>query len=127
MFHALSFQAQDQAKAAYKNNYPLSDEGVDWILLIGPYWLPKKFGPFSEAESTVRAHKVSDSADFEETLKLLELMDGPPPILDELYLLDTEESFTRLGEIIASTDQFAQPFIQAMSAGMSLQTRGCIP
>jgi len=129
LFHALSFQAQNQAKAAYKNGYPLSDDGVDWILLIGPYWLPKKFGPFSEAQSTVRAHKISDSADFEETLNLLEAMDGPPPILDELYLLGTEESFTRLGQIIASTDQLAQPFIDAMSAGASksLHIQGYIP
>ena len=64
------------------------------------------------AESTVRAHKTSDTADFEETLNLLEVMYGPPPILDELYLLGTEEPITRLGQIIASTDRLAQPFIQ---------------
>ncbi|KAF8315781.1 uncharacterized protein EI90DRAFT_3087371, partial [Cantharellus anzutake] len=28
MFHSLSFQAQNQAKAAYKNEYPLSPNGV---------------------------------------------------------------------------------------------------
>ncbi|KAN0087872.1 hypothetical protein V8E55_006493 [Tylopilus felleus] len=118
-FHSLSFQAQNQAKAAYKSGHPLSDDGIYWILLIGPYWLPKKIGPFSEAESTVRAYKRSDSADFEETLKLLERMRGPPPTLDELYLLGTEESFTRLEQIIASTDQLAQPLIQAMSADLA--------
>ena len=127
LFHSLSFQAQNQAKAAYKNGYPLSDHGIDWILLIAPYWLPKKFGPFSDAESTVCAHKISDSADFEETLNLLEVMHSLPPILDELYLLSTEESFTRLGQIIASTDQLAQPLIQAMSAGKSLQTQDYLP
>ena len=129
LFHVLSFQAQNQAKAAYKNRYPLSDDGIDWILLIRPYWLPKKFGPFSEAQNTVRAHKISDSADFEETLNLLEAMNNPPPILDKLYLLGTEESFTRLGQIIASTDQLAQPFIKAMSASVSksLHIQGYIP
>ncbi len=127
LFHSLSFQAQDQAKAAYKNDYPFSHNGVDWILLIGPYWLHKKFGPFSEAESTVRAHKTSDSEDFEESLKLLELMRSPAPILNELYLLGTEESSNRLERVIASTDGFAQPVIQAMSAGTSLHTQGCMP
>ena len=116
LFHILSFQAENQAKAAYKNGYPLSDNGVQWILLVGPYWVPKMFGPFSEAESTVRAHKTSGSADFEATMELLNQMEGPPPQLDELYLLSTQESFSRLEEIIASTDQLAQPFTQTMTS-----------
>ena len=56
---------------------------------------------FSEAESTVRAHKTSGSADFE---------------LDELCLLGAQESFSQLEEIIASTDHLTQPFIQAMTS-----------
>jgi hypothetical protein len=115
-FHTLYFQAENQAKAAYKNGYPLSDNGIQWILLVGPYWIPKMFGPFSEAESTVRAYKRSESADFEEMMILLNRMKGPPPELDELYLLSTQESFNRLEEIIASTDQLAQPFIQAIAS-----------
>ena len=34
-----AFQAQDQAKAAIKNQYPLLGVTVQWILLIGPYWV----------------------------------------------------------------------------------------
>jgi len=113
LFHILSFQAENQAKAVYKNGYPLSGNGIQWILLVGPYWIPKMFGPFSEAESTVRAHKTSGSADFEATM---ELLNQTPPQLDELYLLGTQESFNRLEEIIASTDQLAQPFTQAMTS-----------
>jgi hypothetical protein len=116
MFHTLSFQAQNQAKAAYKNGYPLSPNGVQWILLIGPYWTPKTFGPFSEAESTVRAHKLSGSADFAASLNLISQMQGPAPMLTELYLLGTPESFNRLEQIIASTDHLAQPFVQAMTS-----------
>ena len=56
-FHRLYFQAQDQAKAAIKGQYPLLGGTVQWILLIGPYWVPVMFGPFTEAELTVRAHK----------------------------------------------------------------------
>ena len=74
------------------------------------------FGPFSEAESTVRAHKTSGSANFEATMELLNQMEGPPPQLDKLYLLGTRESFSRLEEIIISTDQLAQPFTQAMTS-----------
>ena len=38
LFHILSFQAENQARAAYKNGYPLSDNGgIQWILLVGPY------------------------------------------------------------------------------------------
>jgi hypothetical protein len=76
----------------------------------------KMFGPFSEAESTVRAHKTSESADYEATMELLSRMEGPSPQLNELYLLGTQESFSRLEEIISSADQLAQPFTQAMTS-----------
>ena len=94
LFQILSFQAENQAKAAYKNGYPLSGNGIQWILLVGPYWIPKIFGPFSEAQSTVHAHKTSGSANLEAMMELLNQMEGPPPQLDELYLLGTQESFS---------------------------------
>ncbi|KAI9453196.1 hypothetical protein HD554DRAFT_2043438 [Boletus coccyginus] len=115
-FHTLSFQAEDQAKAAYKNKYPLSDSGVQWILLAGPYWTPKTFGPFSEAKSSVRALKISGSGDFEVTTEFVDRMQRTPSELDELYLPGTQESFNQLEEIIASTDQLAQPFMEAMTS-----------
>ncbi|KAH8997400.1 hypothetical protein EDB92DRAFT_1420401 [Lactarius akahatsu] len=40
-FRDTLFRAENQAKAAYKNNFPLSKKGVQWILLVGPHWLPK--------------------------------------------------------------------------------------
>jgi hypothetical protein len=52
----------------------------------------------------------------------LDPMQNPPPELDELYLLGTQESFARLEEIFASTDELAQPFIEAMTSGTSLHT-----
>jgi hypothetical protein len=45
-FHTLYFQAQDQAKAAIKGQYPLLGDTVQWILVVGPYWVPVVFGPF---------------------------------------------------------------------------------
>ncbi|KAH9031933.1 hypothetical protein EDB85DRAFT_1890948 [Lactarius pseudohatsudake] len=110
LFHCLYFQAQTQAKAAYKNSYPLTNDGVQWILVVGPYWLPKIFGPFSEAELGVR-NKHSDNADIVETTRLIQEMNKPPPELEELYLLGTLESYNRLEGIIASTDELAKPFI----------------
>jgi hypothetical protein len=75
------------------------------------------FGPFLEAESTVRAHKKgSDSADYEELERTLDAMHGAPRELQELYLLNTNESFDRLEGILASTDHLAQPYINAMSS-----------
>ena len=45
-FHQLSLQAKNQAKAAIKNNYPIANNStiIQWILLIGPYWIPVTFG-----------------------------------------------------------------------------------
>ena len=78
--------------------------------------MPKIFGPFSEAESTVRAHKVSGSADFDAAASLMSRIEAQPPVLTELYLLGTPESYNRLEQIIASTDHSAQPLILAMTS-----------
>ena len=122
LFHQLSLQAENNAKTAYEKQFPLSDNGIQWILLVGPYWTPKSFGPFSADESTVCAHETSDSSNPEAAMEPLDPMQNPPPELDELYLLGTQESFARLEEIFASTDELAQPFIEAMTSGTSLHT-----
>jgi hypothetical protein len=86
----------------------MAKDGIWWILLVGPYWTPTKFGPFSEAELGVR-HKLSDSADSGERMGRVDAKNSPPPTLTELYLLSTPESYNRLEEIIASTDTLAKP------------------
>lgn len=116
-FHTLYFQAQDQAKAAIKGQYPLLGGTVQWILLIGPYWVPVEFGPFTEAELTVRAHKKeSPSGDWLVQAIINKQKDGPPHSLAELNLLCENSSFTRLEQIISGTDVHAQPFINALMA-----------
>ena len=68
-FHRLSFQARNQAKAAIKNKSPIANNGVtvQWILLIGPYWVSETFGLFTKAELSVRAFKESGvDADWDE-------------------------------------------------------------
>ena len=56
---------------------------------------------------------MSDSSDSEVPVGLMDRMKSSPPQHD--YLLSTQQSFDRL-EVTASTDQFAKPFIQAMTS-----------
>lgn len=117
-FHTLYFQVMDQAKAAYKNQYPLCEDGFYCILLVGPYWTVEKFGPFTEAELSVRALKKSDSGDQEATARLTKSMEKLRE-LSQLYIFNSEESYNRLEEILISTDEAAQPYITAMSKPVS--------
>jgi hypothetical protein len=116
-FHTLYFQAQDQAKAAIKGQYPLLGGTVQWILLIGPYWVPVIFGPFTEDELTVRAHKKeSPSGDWLAQVILNRERDGSPRPLTELNLLCDDNSFARLEQIISATDALAKPLVNALVA-----------
>lgn len=106
-FHRLFFQAKNQAKAAIKNHYPINGNTVDWILLVGPYWRVCTFGPFSEAELTVRGHKQTESADFVETLEEQARINTRPLALSDLFLLSTTESHDHLQALLAATDAAA--------------------
>jgi hypothetical protein len=117
VFHTLYFQAQDQAKAAYKNRCPLSEDGIDWLLVVGPYWTPVTFGPFSDAEVSVRAYKLSDSGDHVAMSKVLAALRRNPRRLQELYILNSDKSFRRLGQIFRSTDHLPEPYITATTSG----------
>lgn len=113
-FHRLSFQAKNQAKAAIKNNYPIASN-IQWILLIGPYWIPVTFGPFTNAELSVRAFKESASAYLEDFVLEQDRVKADSLPLQELYLLCEDASDQRLEQIIALTDGGAQPLINAMA------------
>lgn len=122
-FHALLFQAKNQAKAAIKSQYA-HDNTVQWILLIGPYWMPVTFGPFTAAELTVRAHKPSPSADWLESVKEARSIDSLPPPLPELFLLCESASTEHLEAVIASTDAIAEPLINALTCSCLYTTTG---
>ena len=111
-FHAFSFQARDRAKAAIKK-YTFFDT-VDWIVLIGAYWIHLPFGPFTEAQLTARALKPSPSADWLETFAEERRRSGPVPPLPGLFFLCEEDSRKRLEAILASTDGEAQRLIDAL-------------
>jgi len=105
-FHFLSLQAEDQAKAVVKNGHVPYNCTVPYLLFIGPYWTHQIFGPFNEAQLTVRNHKPSDSGDFYETLKAARRAEKQPT-RRKLFLLGTVESALELEDIITSTDVFA--------------------
>ena len=112
-FHGLSFQAKDQAKAAIKNGSVHSNT-AQWISLVGPYWTPVTFGPFTAAELTVQAHKPCLSANWLETLHEQHRVQGNPPQLNELYCLCDNASYECLEVIFVSTNTDAQPLIDAL-------------
>lgn len=114
VFHKLVYQAE--AKAAIKNYYPISHGAntVHWILLVGSYWVPVTFGPFTDAQMTVRPHKTSPSADWKESAMERRRVTGPPTALQENFLLCEDASAQRLEEILASTDRDAEPLINAL-------------
>lgn len=116
-FHTLYFQVQDQAKAAIKGQYPMLGCTVQWILLIGPYWVPVEFGPFTEAELTIRSHrKESPSGDWLAQVIINMQKAGAPRTLTELNLLCEDTSFARLEQIILATDAHAQPLMNVLMA-----------
>ena len=90
-FHLLRMQAKDQAKAVVKNRHFPRTQLVPYLLFIGPYWTFEEFGPFSEAELTVRSGKPSDSGDFFKTVQAAIQAKAKPKKL-KLFLLGTLES-----------------------------------
>jgi hypothetical protein len=107
-FHAMSFQARDQAKAAIKNKGTYSDS-VNWLLLVGLYWMPVRLGPFTKAELTVQALKPSPSGDWSQTI-MEDSKRRSEPVLPgpELYLLSEVDSYDRLEGILAETENSGQ-------------------
>ena len=105
-FHLLYLQAEDQIKAAIKNRYQPLPKIVHWTVIIGPYWTPVTFGPFSDAELTVRSYKkASSTADWRAQSK----MDGG--------MVD----YALLHQLLAETDRAAQPLINALQCEFRVQ------
>lgn len=117
-FYYVFLQAMNQAKAAIKNQWSILPGSVHWLLAVGPYWRPVVFGPFTEDELEVRALKPTGSADWlasineQDKAEKLKLKTKIP----ELFLLGDEASFTRLEQLIASTDTTANALTAARIA-----------
>jgi hypothetical protein len=114
-FFTVRLQAEDQAKATFKNGYPFnSARPIYWILVVGPYWTPIQLGPFSPADLTVRSHKTLSSKDFMARVKIEELKPQPPPNVPELYHFNLGTSYCQLEEILKETNDAAAPYIDHM-------------
>jgi hypothetical protein len=105
-FHVLYYQGEDQAKAAIKGKMTFSNT-LPFLLFVGPYWVHVRYGPFSEAQLTVRTHKPSPSADWVEANKAMRRLKAAP-VERRLFLLGTADSAAELEKIIAATDSVAQ-------------------
>lgn len=85
---------------------------MPWILIVGPYWVPVIFGPFTDTELDIRLNNLDDDGDWEETDMAL-MAQSWDWDLPELYLLCDATSFARLEQIISATDALAQPLRDA--------------
>jgi hypothetical protein len=94
ILHAATFQAEDQAKAAIKNE-KMPNKPLLWLMFIGPYFTIIQLGGFSEGELSTRSHKPNDSGDFVESIKILIRKDSDP-VVHDLYLLGTPEAAAKL-------------------------------
>lgn len=101
-FHDAYFQGEDQAKAAIKGGKMFSNT-IHYLLFVGPYWTSVTYGPFTPAQLNIRTHKPSDSGDFREAAVAARRLAGPPTPR-KLCLLGTDESRTKLEDIISLTD-----------------------
>jgi len=52
-----------QTKAAIKNGAVPYNEVIEWIISVGPYFIIRRFGPFTQAELDTRGHRPNDSGD----------------------------------------------------------------
>ncbi|KIK66602.1 hypothetical protein GYMLUDRAFT_238862 [Collybiopsis luxurians FD-317 M1] len=90
-FNQAAVQASDQIKACIKSNM-LSNTITVWIVMVGPYFIFKKWGPFTPAELRTRGHRPNDSGDYTVANKLREIRESDSPITEPIYQLKTYES-----------------------------------
>jgi hypothetical protein len=110
-FLSVYTQSEDQAKAAFKNECCFITP-IPWILAVGPYWTCVQFGPFTEAQLTVRTHKKADSESYKARIEL-NLRNGSQSFkLPFLDIFGTKRSYQRLENIIKSTDKLAEELVK---------------
>ena len=90
-FSLASRQALDQVKAAIKKGAVPYDEVIEWIISIGPYFIIRRFGPFTQAELDTQGHRPDDSGDATAT-DLIELAHQFHAIPETMYRIGTTEA-----------------------------------
>ena len=86
-----ALQAADQVKAGVKNGAVPDDQSIEWIVAIGPYFIVRSFGPFSEVELDTRGHRPNLSGDaiVGELLRVAHDTASITPTSKPLYLIGT--------------------------------------
>jgi len=90
-FSLASRQALDQVKAAIKNGAVPYNEVIEWIISIGPYFIIRRFGPFTQAELDTRGHCPDDSGDVA-AADLIELAHQFHTTPETMYRIGTTEA-----------------------------------
>jgi len=91
LFSLASKQAADQVKAAIKSGAVPYNEVIEWIISVGPYFIVRHFGPFTQAELDTRGHRPNDSGDAEVT-DLIELAHQFHTIPEAMHRIGTVEA-----------------------------------
>ena len=90
-FSLASRQALDQVKAAIKNGAVPYNEVIEWIISVGPYFIIRRFGPFTQAELDTRGHRPNDSGDAD-VADLIELAHQFHTIPETMHHIGTTEA-----------------------------------
>ena len=110
-FHAACQQSFDQVKAAIKNGHFPNDKHIQWVVAVGPYFIIKGCGPFTEADLETRGHRPNPSGDSDITEFLTALQNTPSrPLATPIYRIGTQEAAQALqAYLTVNTHQFYSP------------------
>ncbi|KAF9023620.1 hypothetical protein BDZ89DRAFT_1136612 [Hymenopellis radicata] len=93
-----SGQASDQVKAAIRAHYINQTQVVCWVLAVGPYFVVRTYGNFSDAEMLTTTSRPNDSGDYEVTE--LRKAAARVPKLERVYMLGTEDGARKVYEFL---------------------------
>ncbi|KAE9385724.1 hypothetical protein BT96DRAFT_1006775 [Gymnopus androsaceus JB14] len=105
-----SIQGGDQIKSAIKSGFLPDDLSIEWIVMIGPYFVLRYYGPFNEDELLTRGYRPNDSGDAKVSALIKEMKDEArvTTITDPIHILGTPEGAVALHNyLIRSTSLHA--------------------
>ncbi|KIK57849.1 hypothetical protein GYMLUDRAFT_1009222 [Collybiopsis luxurians FD-317 M1] len=99
-------QASDQIKAAIKSGMLPSDKKITWIVMIGPYFILKRWNPFTADELQTRGHRPNDSGEVKAAEALKKSKESRANIKETMYRLGTPEAAIALHNYITKGGVF---------------------
>ncbi|KAF8984615.1 hypothetical protein BDQ17DRAFT_1498769 [Cyathus striatus] len=95
-------QAEDQAKAAVKQNMLPKFHQSHWLLFVGPYFASVSFGPFDEDELITRATVENDSGDYGVFVRMMKRREVQVDTIS-LFRIGTDEAVETIEEFLSDT------------------------